>query len=57
MGLAASGRFYGWLRRGHSPGRLVYMVMYFCLMNTAMLLGLKRFLDASQQVTWSKAER
>ncbi len=48
---------YGWMQRGRHPGRLVYVVMYFCLMNLAMLLGLKRYLDASQQVTWSKAER
>ncbi len=48
---------YGWWRRGHQPGRLAYVVMYFCLMSGAMLLGLTRYLAASQQVTWSKAER
>ena len=35
----------------------VFVPYYFCIMNYAVLAGLKRYLSGKQNGTWDKAER
>ncbi len=48
----------GWLKR-HSPDlpTLLYVPMYFCYMNLALLVGFLSFVRGIQGVNWSKASR
>jgi hypothetical protein len=35
----------------------VFVPYYFCIMNYAVVAGLKRYLSGQQKATWDKAER
>ena len=49
--------YYGWLNRNKSLPTLVYVPMYFSVMNVALFIGFIRYLKDRSKVQWTKAER
>ena len=49
--------FYGWLYRSKDLPKLVYIPMYFTVMNIALFWGFIRFLSRNTASIWKKAER
>jgi poly-beta-1,6-N-acetyl-D-glucosamine synthase len=47
----------GWLLRRRTASRLLYLPLYFSLMNAAGLYGLARYVVFGQSPLWRKAER
>ena len=49
---------YGWYnRKDKELSSIVYIPMYFTVMNIALFKGFLRYLNGSQKVTWDKAKR
>ena len=48
---------YGWLNRNTQLHSLLYIPMYFTVMNIALLWGGIRFINKNTQSIWKKAER
>lgn len=50
--------FYGWLNRSKEQlPTIIYVPMYFTVMNVALFRGFMRYVEGSQKVTWDKAKR
>jgi hypothetical protein len=61
--LVAQAAFYlsallGWaMEKRKLRMKLLFIPYYFCMMNYAVLAGIKRFLSGSQSAAWEKAQR
>ena len=49
--------FYGWLSRSKALPKLIYIPMYFTVMNVALFWGFIRFFSRNTVSIWKKAER
>jgi len=50
--------YLGWIRRKNTNiSTLIYIPMYFTVMNIALFIGFLRYLKDSSKVKWEKAER
>jgi cellulose synthase/poly-beta-1,6-N-acetylglucosamine synthase-like glycosyltransferase len=48
----------GWLlERKELRGKMLFVPYYFCVMNYAILAGIRRYISGKQQVAWDKAKR
>lgn len=48
---------FGWLNRNKSLHKLIYIPMYFTVMNIALFVGFLRFLNNNTKTIWKKADR
>ena len=48
---------YGWSKRGSKLAAVIYMPMYFTVMNYALFIGFVRYLKNPSSVQWRKAQR